>query len=90
MSMFDCKLLCTGNTCFLQGKFGFKTYCKDNHNCKHKKLEKAQSLLQKIRDYELESLDIDWDEYEVGCRESEYSPIVTYCEIGLGEVEEII
>jgi hypothetical protein len=86
--MFDCKLLCTGNTCFLQGKFGFKTYCKDNLNCEHKQLEKARSCLDKIRDIKLESLDIDWDEYETQCRESDYSSIITQCEIGLGEVEE--
>lgn len=59
-------------------------YCMDLEQ----RLEKALYCLDKIRDYELQSLDIDWDEYEVGCKETEYSPIITYCEIGLGESVE--
>ena len=44
MSMFDCELLCTGNTCFLQGKFGLKTYCSDNPNCEYKIANKKDGV----------------------------------------------
>lgn len=52
-------------------------------------LNKVKRCLAKIREIELQSLDIDWDEYEVGCRETDYSVIITYCEIGLGEQDDI-
>src|SRR5574344_716802 len=51
--------------------------------------KQMREALEKIRSYELQSLDIDWDEYEVRCRETDYSPIITYCEIGLGEQDVI-
>ncbi|MFA7658795.1 MAG: helix-turn-helix transcriptional regulator [Candidatus Gastranaerophilaceae bacterium] len=53
-----------------------------------KQVDRMKSSLEKIREIELQELDIDWDEYEAGCRETDYSSIITYCEIGLGETEE--
>lgn len=55
----------------------------------HVQCERMQIALHKIRNYELAQLDIDWDEYETCCRETEYSPIIDYCEVGLGEVEDV-
>ena len=48
------------------------------------KNKKLVEIIERIRNYELQSLDIDWDEYEAQCRETDYSPIITYCEEGLG------
>lgn len=66
-------------------------HCSDNKDCYYKQLlteqannKKLVEIIEKIRNYELQSLDIDWDEYEVQCRETDYSPIITYCEEGLG------
>jgi hypothetical protein len=51
--------------------------------------KQMREALDKIRSYELQSLDIDWDEYEVCCRETDYSPVISYCEAGLeGEVND--
>lgn len=56
--------------------------------CKEQECERMRVALNKIRNYELGQLDIDWDEYETCCRETEYSPIIDYCELGLGEIED--
>src|SRR5574344_1558950 len=49
---------------------------------------RMQTALDKIRDIELASLDVDWDEYKAECGTTDFSAIVTNCEIGLGETEE--
>ena len=49
---------------------------------------RMQTALDKIRDIELASLDVDWDEYKAECGTTDFSAIVTNCEIGLGEGEE--
>ena len=48
----------------------------------------AQYYLEKIRAYELNSLDVDWDEYEQHACDTEYSPIIDYVEFALGEKED--
>ena len=48
--------------------------------------ERYKQVLEQIRDYELENLDIEWDEYEVHCREVDYSPILTVVGKALGEI----
>lgn len=55
---------------------------------KKEECERMKKALNKIRDYELNSLDVEWDEYEVERSSTEYSPIIDYVEIGLGEVED--
>lgn len=69
--------------------------CKQSPNCYFKQLQRKTAecqrmkyFLNKIRNFELESLDVDWDRYEQekGC--TDFSPIVTYVEQGLGEIEE--
>lgn len=47
--------------------------------------ERMRGVLNEIRSYELKQLDVDLDEYEICRREIEYSKIITYCELGLGE-----
>src|SRR5574344_697898 len=49
---------------------------------------RMQTALDKIRDIELASLDVDWDEYKAECGTTDFSAIVTNCEIGLRETEE--
>lgn len=95
-----CSALCCGNTCFLSRHYSFtepkhKQWCSDNPNCHFKQLQRKTAecqrmkyFLNKIRNFELESLDVDWDRYEQekGC--TDFSPIITYVEQGLGEIEE--
>lgn len=47
--------------------------CECNHNCYYKQLKRQQYYLEKIRAYELNSLDVDWDEYEQHACDTEYS-----------------
>lgn len=69
--------------------------CNKSPNCYYKQLQRKTAecqrmkyFLNKIRNFELESLDVDWDRYEQekGC--TDFSPIITYVEQGLGEIEE--
>lgn len=62
--------------------------CACNHNCHYKQLKRQQYYLEKIRAYELNSLDVDWDEYEQHACDTEYSPIVDFVELALGEKED--
>lgn len=43
------------------------------------KLLKLNDLAHEILLYELQTLDIDFDEYETGVKGTEFSPIVTRC-----------
>ena len=43
------------------------------------KLLKVNDLAHEILLYELQTLDIDFDEYETGVKDTEFSPIVTRC-----------
>ena len=43
------------------------------------KLLKLNDLAHEILLYELQTLDIDFDEYETGVKDTEFSPIVTKC-----------
>lgn len=69
--------------------------CIASPNCYYKQLarkteecEKLKYWLNKIRDEELSSLDIEFDEYETSSRLVNYSNIITYVEIALGEIDE--
>lgn len=62
--------------------------CDEHPNCEYKQIKRQQYYLEKIRAYELNSLDVDWDEYEQHACDTEYSPIIDYVELALGEKEE--
>lgn len=79
----------------------FDEPCEDvrnNNRCTYKLKQQIQQLkaenkelksyLNKIREEELKSLDIEWDEYETECRTTDYSNIVTLVEEALGENNE--
>lgn len=63
--------------------------CMNNPNCLYKQLKRQQYYLEKIRAYELNSLDVDWDEYEQHACDCEYSPIIDFVELALGEKEDV-
>lgn len=50
--------------------------------------EKLKYFLDKIRDEELSNLDIEWDEYETNCINTDYSNIINLVEKALGEQDE--
>ena len=65
--------------------------CGKNLNCLFKQLayktqecERMKYYLNKIRDEELESLDIEWDVYITEYDTTDYSNIITYVEYALG------
>lgn len=62
--------------------------CEIYPNCYYKQLKRQQYYFEKIRAYELNSLDVDWDEYEQHACDTEYSPIVDFVELALGEKED--
>lgn len=75
--------------CYAEGERAVKiTLCKNCTNCYFKQLKRQQYYLEKIRAYELNSLDVDWDEYEQHACDTEYSPIVDFVELALGEKED--
>lgn len=58
------------------------------------KLLKLNDLAHEILLYELQTLDIDFDEYEAGVRDTDFSPIVTRCTemiklIGYSDKDEV-
>lgn len=55
---------------------------------KTQECERMKYYLNKIRDEELQSLDIEWDEYITECDTTDYSNIITYAEYALGEKED--
>lgn len=90
---YNCRFFKLGCKCSLANSLNDS--CIEQEICEVKQLrqkeqecERMRGALNKIRNYELGQLDIDWDEYETCCRETEYSPIIDYCEVGLGEVED--
>lgn len=62
--------------------------CEYNPNCYFKQLKRQQYYLEKIRAYELDYLGVDFDEYEQHACDTEYSPIIDYVELALGEKDE--
>ena len=67
--------------------------CKDNPNCVYKQLkakeqecERLKWYLKEIRDDELKTLDIELDEYETHCVDTEYSNIINLVEEALEEI----
>ena len=66
--------------------------CKDNPNCVYKQLKRKEQecerlkwYLKEIRDDELKTLDIELDEYETHCVDTEYSNIINLVEEALEE-----
>lgn len=81
--------------CIQDSKTCPNTFCHNNPNCYFKQLarktqecKKKKYYLNKIRQDELSSLDIEWDEYITECRCTDYSNIITYVEYGLGERDD--
>lgn len=69
--------ICTGTDCY------FKQLARKTQEC-----ERMRYYLNKIRQNELSSLDIEWDEYITECDCTDYSNIITYVEYGLGERDD--
>lgn len=70
----------------------FEFDCSDFKNCYFKQLarktqecKRMRYYLSKIRQNELSSLDIEWDEYITECTCTDFSNIITYVEYALGE-----
>lgn len=66
--------------------------CADNSNCYYKQLkakeqecERLKWYLKEIRDDELKTLDIELDEYETHCIDTEYTNIINLVEEALEE-----
>ena len=66
--------------------------CKDNPNCYYKQLKRKEQecerlkwYMQEIRNQELSYLDIEWDEYQTHCIDTEYSNIINLVEEALEE-----
>lgn len=66
--------------------------CKDNPNCIYKQLKRKEQecerlkwYLNEIRDEELKALDIELDEYETHCIDTEYTNIINLVEEALEE-----
>lgn len=67
--------------------------CKDFPNCYYKQLERKEKecerlkwYLKEIRDDELKTLDIELDEYETHCIDTEYTNIINLVEKALEEI----
>lgn len=50
--------------------------------------KKLKYYLNKIREDELNSMDVEWDEYIVECTSTEYTNIINFVELALGERDE--
>lgn len=94
MDIKVCKYYKFGRKCTNPQKFD----CMDNVNgtCQsnlyysielERKIKRLEWYLNEIRDEELKSLDVDWDEYEIGCETTDYSNIINLVEEALGEVD---
>ena len=58
---------------------------KDKLQTKEQECENLKWYLKEIRNEELLSLDIDYDEYETNCIDTEYTNIINLVEEALGE-----
>lgn len=54
----------------------------------HREIRRLKWYLNEIRYQELATLDIDWDEYETGRRDTEYTNIINLVQEALDEVSE--
>ena len=75
-----------------EDKIPFANFCVENKNCYYKQLKRKEQecerlkwYLKEIRYDELKALDIEWDEYETHCIDSEYSNIINLVEEALKE-----
>ena len=50
--------------------------------------KKLKYYLNKIREDELNSIDVEWDEYITECTSTEYTNVITFVELALGERDE--
>ena len=53
---------------------------------KEQECERLKWYLKEIRDDELKTLDIEWDEYETHCIDTEYTNIINLVEEALEEI----
>lgn len=67
----------------------------ENTDCIYKQLQRLQAenkklkyYLNKIREDELNSMDVEWDEYITECTSTEYTNVITFVELALGERDE--
>ena len=68
------------------------SYCQENKDCLYKKYKRKEQecerlkwYLKEIRDDELKTLDIELDEYETHCIDTEYTNIISLVEEALEE-----
>ena len=57
----------------------------DLYKAKEQECERLKWYLKEIRDDELKTLDIEWDEYETHCIDTEYTNIINLVEEALEE-----
>lgn len=57
----------------------------DQLKCKEQECERLKWYLKEIRYDELKTLDIEWDEYETQCIDTEYTNIINLVEEALEE-----
>ena len=88
----ECEFL---RNCIIPDNYGCKvddSLCCDVGNCYYKQLKckeqeckRLKWYMQEIRIQELSHLDIEWDEYETHCANTEYSNIINLVEEALEE-----
>lgn len=61
---------------------------KADYEASEQENKKLKYYLNKIRDDELYSMDVEWDEYITECTSTEYTNIITFVEKALGERDE--
>ena len=72
-------------------KDNMSEYCKNCYEltekleAKEQECERLKWYLKEIRDDELKTLDIEWDEYETHCIDTEYTNIINLVEEALEE-----
>ena len=93
----ECEFYSSSENCLeFNGKYTIdicdSAKCSNNPNCYFKQLkhkeqecERLKWYLKEIRYDELKALDIEWDEYETHCIDSEYSNIINLVEEALKE-----
>lgn len=88
----ECKYVMQGKHNTLCAGSEDSALCDANNNCLYKKYKRKEQeckrlkwYMQEIRMQELYHLDIEWDEYETYCANTEYSNIINLVEEALEE-----
>ena len=90
----QCDYFIKGRKCINDNSCGQKLETKEGKICVsekyyaidlEKELKRLKWYLNEIRDVELKELDIDWDEYETGKYDTDYSTIINLIEEALYE-----